>query len=261
MPIPTLFVSHGAPTLALEHGPAATFFAGLPARIPRPEAIVVVSAHWETGHPAVTGSASPETIHDFYGFPAPLYDLVYPAPGDPALAGRVREMLGALDASAAVDPHRGLDHGAWQFLRLMWPEASIPVLQVSLRAGRGPAEHYALGRALSALADLGVLVIGSGGITHNLREFRGAAADTPAPPWVDAFADWVAERLTAGDDEALLDYRRQGPEAARNHPTEDHLLPLFVAMGAAGAARRATRLHRSTSYRVLRMDAWAFEAV
>ncbi|MGD8709786.1 MAG: class III extradiol ring-cleavage dioxygenase [Ectothiorhodospiraceae bacterium] len=258
MTLPTLFVSHGAPTLLLDDTPARTFLEGLGRELPRPEAVVVLSAHWETVAPTVAVTASPRTIHDFHGFPAPLYSITYPAPGAPELGRRIAADLVAAGLDAGVDPQWGLDHGAWQVLRLMYPAADIPVLQVSVQPAAGTAHHLALGRALASLRRDGILVMGSGGLTHNLREFGRHGLSDPAPEWVREFADWVDERLHAGDEEALLDYRRRAPGAARNHPTEEHFLPLFAAMGAAGPSWNARRQHSSTTYGVLRMDAYAF---
>lgn len=248
--LPSLFVSHGAPTLPLEDVPARAFLEGLEPRIGRPKAILAVSAHWETARPAVNAPAVNETIHDFHGFPEPLYALRYPAPGAAALAARVADL-----ASAAIEPRRGLDHGAWVPLMLAWPNADIPVAQLSIQTDRGPRYHLDLGRRLAPLREEGVLILGSGSFTHNLRElaWRGGVADEPL--WVTRFSDWVDRALVEGRTDDLVDYRTRAPEAARTHPTEEHFLPLFVALGAGGAAER---LHSSTSMGALRMDAYAF---
>ena len=248
--LPSLFISHGAPTLPLEDIPARAFLEGLEARIGRPKAILAVSAHWETAQPEVNAPAVNETIHDFYGFPEPLYALRYPAPGDAALAARVADLTGAM-----VEPRRGLDHGAWVPLILAWPKADIPVAQLSIQTEAGPGYHLDLGRRLAPLREEGVLVVGSGSFTHNLRElaWRGGAGEEPL--WVTRFSDWVDRALIEGRTEDLVEYRSRAPEAARNHPTEEHFLPLFVAMGAGG---QAERLHSSTTMGALRMDAYAF---
>lgn len=256
--LPTLFVSHGAPTLPLNPSPARDFLAGLAATMERPRAIVVASAHWETERPAVGAAAHPETIHDFRGFPPALYRLTYPAPGDPALARRVQALLAAAGFTAELDAERGLDHGAWVPLLLAYPDADIPVLQVSLQTQLGPAHHLALGAALAALCAEGVLVVGSGSWTHDLRRFRGQAEDAPATLDVTAFADWMDQAVREGRTEDLLHYRARAPYAAEQHPTEEHLLPLFVAIGAAGQAAPARRLHASAMFSMLRMDAYAF---
>jgi 4,5-DOPA dioxygenase extradiol len=225
--------------------------------MPRPRAILVVSAHWETRVPTVNAVTRNATIHDFRGFPAELYQLAYPAPGDPALAERVVDLLAAAGLPAAVDPARGLDHGAWVPLMLAWPDAGIPVVQLSVQSHLGPGHHHELGRALAPLAHEGVLIVGSGSFTHDLSSWRGQAGmDEPA--WVTDFADWFAEALAQGRTCDLLAYRSLAPHAARNHPTEEHLLPLFVALGAAGTHPDSEHLHASQTYGVLRMDAFAF---
>lgn len=259
MSLPSLFVSHGSPMLALEDSPAHRFLQELGRTLPRPEAIIVVSAHWETrGGLAVGLAAHPETIHDFGGFPEALYGIRYPAPGAPDTALRAAALLQQAGLVAVPDASRGLDHGAWVPLTLMYPEADIPVAQVSLPRGLTPVEYQRLGAALTDLRADGVLIVGSGSLTHNLSEFLGGPIDAPVPAWVSDFAGWMRSRLKHGQREALLDYRAQAPFAVRNHPTEEHLLPLFVAMGAAGAASKAELLHTSYQYRVLAMDMLAF---
>lgn len=257
--LPALFISHGSPMLAIQDSPARRFLAELGKSLPRPRAIVVFSAHWESlGGPAVGFAEQPETIHDFGGFPAALFEIQYPAPGAPEVAAQVAGLLERAGHAVKRSPARGLDHGAWVPLRLMYPDADIPVLQVSVLRGGTPAEHESLGRALSGLREEGVLVIGSGSLTHNLYEFRGQGIDAPVQAWVSEFAAWMHDRLRDGQREALLDYRRKAPHAERNHPTDEHLLPLFAAMGAAGGSASAERLHASYEYGVLAMDVYAF---
>ena len=258
MPLPSLFLSHGAPTLPLTETPARTFLSHLAQRIERPKAILIASAHWETPRPAVNPVAWNDTIHDFYGFPRPLYDMRYPAPGAPAVAARIAGLLVEAGLGCDLDFERGLDHGAWVPLSLIYPAADIPVLQVSVQPQLGPEHHLQLGRALAPLRDEGVLIIGSGSFTHDLSEFRGHGPNDPAPDWVNGFADWFQVALTERREDDLLNYRRLAPFAAKNHPTEEHLLPLYVALGAAGAAAQAERLHASATYSVLRMDVYAF---
>ena len=258
--LPTLFLSHGAPNTVLYDLPARRFFDDLSVRLPRPRAIVVVSAHYMTPLPAVTAAAAPRTIHDFSGFEPALYQMRYPAPGAPALAADIVLRLTAAGIDgASLDPDWGLDHGAWSPLCRIYPDAAVPVVEVSLIAGAGPLAHHALGRAIAGLRDDDVLVVGSGSISHNLARLRPPIEAAQAAAWVGDFLDWCAERLAAGDTEALLDYRRQAPYATDNHPTEEHLLPLFVALGAAGATWRATRLHHSVTYTNLAMDAYQFD--
>jgi 4,5-DOPA dioxygenase extradiol len=256
--LPTLFVSHGAPTLPLTSSPATDFLKHLGDHIPRPEAILVASAHWETARPEVNSVARNDTIHDFYGFPRALYELRYPAPGDPALARRIVGLLEKAGLHGGIDTTRGLDHGAWVPLLLAYPDADIPVLQLSMQTRLGPAHHERLGAALAALRAEGVLVVGSGSWTHDLRRFRGQAEDAPEQPDVTAFADWMDRAVREGRREDLIEYRRRAPHAADNHPTEEHLLPLYVAMGAAGPNAKAERLHSSGMFSMLRMDAYSF---
>ncbi|MCW3472974.1 DODA-type extradiol aromatic ring-opening family dioxygenase [Limobrevibacterium gyesilva] len=256
--LPSLFISHGSPMLPLVETPARDFLAGLGGTLPRPKAILVASAHWETERPTVNAVARNDTIHDFFGFPRALYELSYPAPGDPALAERVSDLLGAAGLASEVDRSRGLDHGAWVPLLLAYPDADIPVLQVSVQSHLGPAHHLQLGQALAPLRAEGVLVIGSGSFTHDLRRFRGQGIDTPEAPDVVAFSDWMDEALAEGRRSDLLTYRNKAPHAADEHPTEEHLLPLFVAMGAGGEGATPRRIHKSANYGVLRMDAYAF---
>lgn len=253
MPMPTIFVSHGAPTLILEDVPARAFLASLGGLLPRPRAIVAVSAHWDTDVPAVSLARQPETIHDFYGFPEGLYRLHYAAAGAPELAARVARLTGA-----AHDAHRGLDHGAWVPAMLGWPEADIPIFQLSIQPGQSPAHHIALGRKLAELRAEDILVMGSGSATHNLRALvRGGAVSEPEP-WAQEFDDWLAEAVEKGDEAALTDYRVQAPNAVDAHPTDEHFLPLHVAYGAAGEGARGRALHRSFTLGNLSMASYAF---
>lgn len=255
---PVLFVSHGAPSLILDNTPARDFLRAYGASLGKPRAILVVSAHWETTIPTVSTDRHPETIYDFGGFAPELYTLRHPAPGAPEVAREVAEALAAAKIPCAA-VERGLDHGAWIPLKLMNPEADIPVLQLSILRGGSPEQHFAIGAALAPLRDKGVLILASGSMTHDLKSFFTGrpGLDDPAPDWVTAFGDWAAEKVEAGDAAALLDYRAKGPYAVRNHPTEDHILPLHVALGAA-AGDRGRRIHRSHAYAFIQMDAYAF---
>ncbi len=254
--LPTLFVSHGAPTLAISETPARHFLETYGASLPRPRAIAIVSAHWETDRATVGGAAQPRTIHDFGGFPEALYRIRYAAPGDPALAEAIAARLGAVGMDAAVDPGRGLDHGAWVPLSLMFPEADIPVVPVSVQTRLGPDHAERVGRALAPLRDDGVLIIASGSATHNLRALDWSAPDADeADPRAAAFAEWLDAAIEADDRDALRDYRARAPYARFHHPTEEHFLPLFAALGAGG---RGKRIHTSATFGNLMMDAYEF---
>ena len=257
--LPSLYISHGSPMTALQPGLTGERLAALAAALPRPQAIVMASAHWLSRRPQVGSAEQPQTIHDFGGFPAALYRLRYPAPGAPALAERVARLLDQAGLAATVDPGRGLDHGAWVPLRLLYPQADIPIVPISIQPELGPAHHHALGQALAPLRDEGVLVIGSGSITHNLHDLGAGYSDERQAPYVKPFIEWIEQRLDAGDIDALLDYRRRAPFAARAHPTDEHLLPLFVARGAAGANARARRIDAGIDLGLLAMDIYRFD--
>ena len=256
---PTLFVPHGAPTFALRPGAAGAALVDLAKTLDRPQAIIIVSPHWETRDPTVGCAGDLETIYDFAGFPGELYTLTYPAHGNIPLAQRVAECLLAAGYPARIDPLRGLDHGAWVPLRMMYPEADIPVIPLSIQSSGDAAYHYRLGQALSGLPAQGILIVATGSITHNLRDYQLAAMNGgQTPAYVHEFARWIADQLAAGDTEALLDYRQRAPEARRAHPSDEHLLPLYVALGAAGQAATAERFHAGIDDYVIAMDAYAF---
>ena len=253
MSMPTVFVSHGSPMLYLELDlPARAFLSTLGSVVPKPTAILAVSAHWNTERPEVSLTAQPETIHDFSGFPDALYKLHYDAPGAPALAKRVAEMTGAQPAEY------GLDHGAWVPAMLGWPDADIPIFQLSVQPYMSPAHHLDLGRKLTSLRDEGVLVMGSGSATHNLRRLIRGAHDTRPEPWAQAFDDWLATTVEKGDAAALANYRNEAPNAKDAHPTDEHFLPLHVAFGAAGEGARGRALHRSFTSGNLSMASYVF---
>jgi 4,5-DOPA dioxygenase extradiol len=244
--------------LAITPSPARDFLADYGKKLPKPRAIVIASAHFETARPTVVGDSNPDMIYDFGGFPDALYQIVYPAPGDLTVAMKVAGLLKAAGLSPAVASNRGYDHGTWVPLSLMYPEADIPVVQVSLQPMLGAPHHIALGRALSSLRDEDILVIGSGTASHNLREYYLAGREHGAPPdWVKKFDAWVRDKALAGDVTALAAYRETAPFARQNHPTEEHFLPLHVALGAAGEGARGELLHSSYDG-ILSMDAYAF---
>ena len=254
---PALFVSHGAPTLAVEQNDTVEFLKHLGGELMRPESILCVSAHWNTEAPAVSGAEWPETIHDFGGFAEELFRMRYTAPGAPNLAGRVRELLGGAGLACNITLTRGLDHGAWIPLKLIYPEADVPVTQLSIQPLLGPEHHFRMGQALAPLREEGVLILATGSATHNLS--RIGRGEVP-PAWASEFDEWLYRKITVGALEELLDYRRLAPHAAVAHPTDEHLLPLFVAMGA-GSGESATRgrsLHRGWTWGSLSMAAYSF---
>jgi 4,5-DOPA dioxygenase extradiol len=255
---PTLFLSHGSPMLVLTDSPARDFLRGLGRQLSKPSAIMVASAHWETRVPAFSSTTPNTTIHDFSGFPAALYQMRYEPPGAPGLAKKAAAVLSEAGWQTAVNATRGLDHGAWVPLMLMYPDADIPVFEVSIQSPLDPAHHLRLGRMLAPMRDENVLIVGSGSFTHNLSLLRRDGMDAPQPPDVVAFADWFDAAITGGREDDLLNYRTRAPYAAEQHPTEEHLLPLYVALGAAGEKPVAERLHSSAMYSSLRMDAYAF---
>jgi 4,5-DOPA dioxygenase extradiol len=255
---PALFLSHGSPMLAIEQSPAGRFLDQLGGRLPRPRAIIVASAHFTAPGTHIGAATHPSTIHDFNGFPPQLHRMAYPAPGDPALAADIAAYLAAAGLPAALAPTQGLDHGAWVPLRRMYPDADIPVVPVSVDPRADAAAHFAVGRALEPLRQDGMLVVGSGGFIHNLGDLSWGDRDAPMPGWAAEFAQWMRERLLAGDLPALLDWERLAPHARKAHPSTEHLLPLFVALGAGGGAAPARPLHQSLEFGSLALDAFAF---
>lgn len=255
--MPVVFVSHGAPDALLKAPDAVARWGEIGQLVPEPAAILVVSAHWETHQPTVSLSGSPETIHDFSGFSPELYRMQYRAPGAPVLAERVASLLSAAGLTVDLHPNRGLDHGAWVPLSAMYPHANVPVTQLSLLRNAGPATHFELGRALAPLRDEGVLIVGSGAITHNFAWLDWRAESDKAPlPQAEVFSNWVAERLAAQDIQSLLTYR-SAPSGAESHPSEEHFLPLFVALGAANS-NTPNRYRPRFSYSALSMDAYVW---
>jgi 4,5-DOPA dioxygenase extradiol len=255
---PPVFVSHGSPMIMLEQTPARDFLTGFGQQLGRPKAILVASAHFESRAPLLSADVQPEMIYDFGGFPRPLFEMQYPAAGDPALAQRAAKMLG--DAGLVAQPvtHRGFDHGTWVPLKLMYPDADIPVVQISLQPNMSAQHHIAMGRALAPLREEGVLIIGSGSLTHNLYELRRAGGDMPPPEWVSGFADWTHEALSQGHSDKIAAWASEAPFARENHPSPEHFLPLPFAYGAAGERAKGRRVHTSCEYGVLMMDAYVF---
>ena len=268
--LPTVFVSHGSPMHAVDAGRAGDVWAELGRTLPRPSAVLVASAHWETELPMLSTARQPETIHDFGGFPRELYEITYPAPGAPDVAERAIQLLQSNGLTATANASRGLDHGAWVPLRRMFPNANVPVAQVSIQPSLDAAHHLRVGEALAPLLRYSVLIIGSGHMTHNLRDWmagvrqRGsrAVADGAADPYVIEFREWIAGALLQNDRARLVRWRELAPQALRAHPTPEHFMPLFVAFGAASAANgpapHVERLDAGVDSGVLAMDAYVF---
>ena len=259
---PSVFISHGPPTLLIEPSPARDFLAGLGKTLGRPDAILCVSAHWNTTNPSVSTAERPETIYDFYNFPQPLYEATCTAPGAPELARRTAGLLQDDGMAVETDADQGLDHGTWIPLKLMYPDAEIPVAQLSIQWPESPEHHLSVGQALRPLRDDGVLVLASGNVTHNLGDaigaYRAGRADDPPPEWASAFAAWLTDTIEAGAVGDLLEYRERAPGAVKANPEDDHLMPLYVALGAGDADAPGRRIHESFMYRSLSMDAFAF---
>lgn len=254
-PAPALFVSHGSPMFALEPGLLGPNLQRVGQALLDVRAILIVSPHWQTRGVHVATTAAPTTIHDFGGFPAPLHALQYSPPGAPEVAAAALSLLLDAGFKASADPDRGLDHGAWVPLRYLKPNADVPVLQVSLPHDLDAAGALRLGEALAPMRRQGVMVIGSGSLTHNLHEFRQHVQD---PEYAQAFADWVAAAVQRRDVAALVDYRARAPHAVRAHPTEEHYLPLLVALGASSADDSRARVDGGMTYGILSMDSFGF---
>jgi 4,5-DOPA dioxygenase extradiol len=259
----SLFISHGAPSLLLDDGPGARFLRDFGARIARPKAIVCMSAHWETAAPRFDASPAPQTIHDFSGFPEAMYRMRYPAPGAPDLARKAIDLCAAAGITAD-SAERGLDHGAWVPLMALFPGADIPVVQASLPFGNGGAQGargvFEVGRALGPLLREGVLLLASGGFTHNLREIAWGGGEPDA--WARNFQAWAVSALRESRLDDLLDAPARAPDFHRAHPRAEHWLPLFFALGAAashnGASWRCETLYEAFEFGSLAMDAYAF---
>ena len=233
--MPSIFLGHGSPMAALEDTPLTREWNALGKRLPRPRAILMVSAHWETKGILITAGEHPRTIHDFYGFPPELYAEQYRSPGDPALAKHVASMLAPV-ARADLDSW-GYDHGTWSVLKHMYPEADIPVIQLSMDLRLAPRGHYQVGKALAPLRDQGVLIMGSGNIVHNLRLYDRRPG-VPAQPWARRFTDTVKAKVAAGDHEALIDYMSLDPEVALCFPEPEHFHPLLYILGTQTPGER-----------------------
>jgi 4,5-DOPA dioxygenase extradiol len=267
--LPALFISHGAPLFAIEAGASGPALTRLGQQLKaqagaRLRGVVIMSPHWMARSPAVMSNPAPATWHDFGGFPPALYELDYPAPGAPELAAEVGALLREHGIATEADAKRPFDHGAWVPLMHLFPDADVPVVQIALPAGWGPEQVYAMGQALQPLRERGVLLVGTGSMTHNLAEFFGGQRE--AAPYVVEFSRWVESAIQRGDLAALFDYQQQAPNARRAHPGDDHFLPLFFALGAGGfgaggEAVEAGYVTREVMYGILAMDSFALPAL
>jgi len=258
--MPSLFIAHGSPMVAIEDSVYGRYLDQLSRDLPVPRSIVVFSAHWTEGCQTISASPQPDTIHDFYGFPAALYQIRYPAPGDPALAVRIQELLVSAGIEARLDPARGFDHGVWTILSRVFPDASIPVVSMSVDPALRPEHQFQIGRALAPLRQESVLIIGSGATVHNLRMLHWNREDGQPEGWAEAFERWLESRISEGDIDALFAYREEAPYADWAAPSwgVEHLIPLFYAMGAGEDPPRGKLLHRDWQYGSLANSVYAF---
>ena len=253
---PLFFISHGAPTFALEPGQLGPQLKALGAQLDGVRAVLVVSPHWQTRGVAVSSTATPETIYDFGGFPSALYALQYPAPGAPDIAEQVATLLSEAGYATSLDVRRGLDHGAWVPLYHLLPQAQLPVFQVSMPYDLNTEQALQLGRVLAPLRAQGMLIVASGSMTHNLREFRQGVTQPAA--YVKEFSDWVRTAVLANAQTPMVHYRAEAPHAERAHPTEEHFLPLLVALGAQREGEQAHLIDGGIEHGMLSMDSFVW---
>lgn len=254
--MPSLFLAHGAPSIVLEEHGYTDFLKRAAQAMPTPKAIVVFTAHWEDRIQQISSVSQYETIHDFYGFNPKLYEQTYPANGSSELANDIAVLFGDQHIDCELDTKRGLDHGSWSVLKLLYPNADIPVVQLSVNPALGSAQQYAIGKALAPLKEQGVLIIGSGGTVHNLREVNFHANETEA--WANQFEEWLGEVLTNWSLDDLFTYESKAPYAAAAVPRAEHFIPLLLAMGAGDQDKQAALLHKSFQYGTLSLTAWQF---
>lgn len=255
---PVVFVSHGAPTFALDPGAAGPALTAFGEKIAKPKAVIVLSPHWQTSQLTVSGAQRPVTIHDFYGFPAAMYQINYPVAGAPDIAQRLMQHLTNKSISIRIDHDRGLDHGAWVPMRYVFPAGDVPVLQLSLPVNWQSEQLYQLGLALRDFMPEQVLFIGSGSLTHNLYEFR-LHADGAAAPYATEFSEWISHHLLHSEPEKVIHAMSLAPHAKRSHPTDEHFIPLSFVLGLAGDYQRVTQLVKEIRHSVLSMDAYVFD--
>lgn len=259
-PLPSIFVSHGSPMMAVESSPTHSFLSNMSDNLPVPKAIIVFSAHFDMSDEIVICSAEqPKTIHDFYGFPKGLYDLNYPAPGEPELAQKVAALLAKQGIKSRLDATQGWDHGVWIPMSLMFPKADIPIVQISVNSRLSAEAHYRLGQSVRVLREQGVLIVGSGGISHNLRELFAAHPDPDGANKVKLFTDWIYNNLKKGDVNSLLNYLHDAPHALFNHPTAEHFLPFFCFLGSCSDVTAIKRIHQQVEHKLLALDAYMQE--
>jgi 4,5-DOPA dioxygenase extradiol len=256
---PVLFVGHGSPMFALEPGAAGDALIALGKELPTPRAVLVISPHWETSSPTVSTASRLETIHDFGGFDSRLYEMNYAASGSPQAAQEVITALQAAGLNAPADDSRGLDHGAWVPMRYLFPTPQVPIVPLSIQHQGGAMHAYRVGQVLASLRDQGWLIVASGNITHNLSDWRGANRGIALNiDYAQGFSDWVHQQLINKEVGSLLAYRECQPDAERAHPRDEHLLPFFTALGAAGPDYQALVVHRGIRDHVIAMDSYLF---
>lgn len=254
--MPSFFLAHGAPSLVIEDNAYTEFLQKLAAELPQPDAIVVFTAHWESDVQLISRAQTHGTLYDFYGFPDEMYQMTYPAPGNPQLADRISELLNTSGIPSRQDETRPLDHGVWALLKLLYPNADIPVVAMSVNPFLAPAEQYRIGQALAPLRQENVLIIGSGGTVHNLRRLQWGGGQTAS--WAVEFDEWIADKLRTWDIEALFRYEELAPYAKEAVPRNEHFIPLFPVLGSADNTKQATRLHQMYQYGSLSLAAWQF---
>ncbi|MCW8914848.1 MAG: dioxygenase [Magnetovibrio sp.] len=254
---PSLFVSHGSPMIMVQQSASQAFLKSLGEKLPRPRAIISATAHWTTAHPMINADTNPQTVHDFHGFPQELYMLSYPAPSEPKLAQDMLRAFAKNGIEAQITTDRGRDHGTWVPLKLAYPNADIPVVELSVQPRKSARWHYELGKALAPLREDGVMIMGSGGFTHNLQAAE-RKLDAEPLDWVVAFADWARDQIKTGNWDALMEWETGAPYAQENHPTPEHFLPLFVALGAGGDEPGSEHLFGAIENAAFGMDAFSF---
>jgi len=257
--MPVFFIAHGAPTIVIQKGPYIDFLTNLHKTIKQPQAIVIFTAHWEADVQQISSVNSYETIYDFFGFPEEMYKMTYPAPGNPTLAKEVQELFKTNGIKCEFDEKRGIDHGAWTILKLMYPKADIPVVQLSVNPNASSEEVFQIGKALAPLREKDVLMIGSGNTVHNLRILNRAEIDAPTEKWALEFDDWVEKQLKEWNTEELLNYEKKAPHVEKAVPTNEHFIPVIYSAGAAYETQKANPIHRSSQFGNLTYFTWRFD--